>query len=206
MTNEGTHAEIISCAECDLLLDLSGEVAPSHTLYCPRCKHKLLESRPQALDHTIALCSTALIVLCIANSFPFLTLEAQGQSSTISLIDSAYALFAQGYPVLSVLIVCFIVVLPMIYLCLLLMITVPIKLGINRRPPIVLGLLVQRLLPWSMAEVFLIGVLVALIKIVALAGIVIGLSFWAYILFTVLFLQIACTVDSHQLWSWVDNA
>ena len=55
-----------------------------------------------------------------------------------------------------------------------------------------------------MTEVFLIGVLVALIKIIAMANIVMGISFWAYILFTVLFVYISNIVDPHRLWGWID--
>ena len=44
---------------------------------------------------------------------------------------------------------------------------------------------VEWLMPWSMAEIFLLGTLVSLIKITSLADIAIGLSFYAFVLFSV---------------------
>ncbi len=51
----------------------------------------------------------------------------------------------------------------------------------------------------------MVGVLVALIKIVAIASVVLGISFWAYIIFTLLFVYIASVVDNKRLWTWVEH-
>jgi paraquat-inducible protein A len=61
------------------------------------------------------------------------------------------------------------------------------------------------LLPWAMSEVFLMGVLVALIKIAAMAKIVLGMAFWAYIFFAVMFLRLVSIADTHRLWGWVEG-
>lgn len=194
---------LMACHECDLLIDLHEQLADDRVVCCPRCHHQISSGQKNALDKVLALSLTATIVLIFANSFPFLAFEAKGQSRSINLIQTVLELFVQGYPVLSILMFCFIILLPLAYLLLLLFLTLPIKLGIQRSPPIMLGRVIDALLPWAMAEVFLIGVLVALIKVVAIAHIILGISFWAYILFTILFLLISNIVDSHRLWHWV---
>jgi paraquat-inducible protein A len=55
------------------------------------------------------------------------------------------------------------------------------------------------ILPWTMAEIFLIGVLVSLIKIISMADVGLGLSFYAYLLFTVSMTVTLLYVDKHQL-------
>lgn len=61
------------------------------------------------------------------------------------------------------------------------------------------------LTPWSMVEVFLIGVLVSLIKIAAMAEVILGISFWAYIAFSVCLTATLANIDRHQLWDWLEE-
>ena len=204
MNHSVKQAHLLACHECDLLINLEIDIATEQDLVCPRCKNKITAHHKNPLDHTIALSITALLLLIAAASFPFMSFEVKGQSSTINLIDSAQALYQHGYPILALLILCFIVAFPTFYLLALLIVTVPVKLGLHRSPPVALGRLLNKLLPWAMTEVFLTGVLVALIKIIALANIVMGISFWAYIMFTVAFIHISNIVDSHRLWGWIE--
>ena len=60
------------------------------------------------------------------------------------------------------------------------------------------------LAPWNMAEIFLIGILVSFIKIVSLADIELGLSFWAYALFTLGVVFVTLFFDRRTLWSRLD--
>jgi paraquat-inducible protein A len=59
------------------------------------------------------------------------------------------------------------------------------------------------LMPWSMAEIFLIGILVAFVKIVTLADVSLGMSFWAYVLFTVCMVVVTLYPDKRRLWARV---
>jgi len=195
---------LIACHECDLLIELHSDFDEQQLLSCPRCQHKLISGHKNPLDYVVALSLSAIVTLMFAISFPFLAFQAKGQSRSIDLIDASQELFLQGFPVLAFLVLCFIVLLPLIYLISLLVVTVPVRFRLSRKPPILVGRLVNLLLPWAMAEVLLLGVLVALIKIVAMADIIIGVSFWAYILFAITFLTIANIVDHHRLWEWVE--
>ena len=58
--------------------------------------------------------------------------------------------------------------------------------------------------PWSMVEVFVIGVLVSLVKIGAMATVVLGLSFWAYVAFTVCFTASLSSLDRLHLWREIE--
>ncbi len=142
----------------------------------------------------------------MANSFPFLSFEAQGQDRTISLIESAYELFSRGFVFLAAMVYAFILLFPLLYLCCLLAILIPIKMGVKPIFPVFLGRLMSFFLPWIMAEVFIVGVLVALVKVIELADIILGVSFWAYITFVVLFTFTASVANRHQLWQWISDA
>ena len=54
-----------------------------------------------------------------------------------------------------------------------------------------------------MADVFFTGVVVALIKIIALADILFGVAFYSYLIFALFFLHLNQIVDLHRLWGVV---
>ena len=55
-----------------------------------------------------------------------------------------------------------------------------------------------------MVEVFIIAVIVALVKIAAMATVVIGISFWAYAAFTVCFTLAVSNLDRYQCWERIE--
>ncbi len=59
--------------------------------------------------------------------------------------------------------------------------------------------------PWSMVEVFVIGVIVSLVKIAAMATVILGISFWAYVAFAVCFTATFTNLDRLQLWERIEE-
>ncbi len=199
------NAQLIACYECDLLIELPEiKLKAAQQLRCPRCHHGISAGHDSPLDTVIALCITAVFTLVIACNYPFISFSAQGQSRAVTLVQTASELYSFGFPVLAFLVFSFILLLPFLYLLLLLSVLVPIKLNIRRSSPVLVGKLISWLLPWAMSEVFLIGVLVALIKVVAMAEISLGVSFWAYVAFVPMFIYVSSIVDRHRLWHWVE--
>lgn len=196
--------EITACHECDLLIELPEKVEQSKAVHCPRCSHKLTSGHQNPIDYVLAISFAALSILIIANFFPFMAFEASGQYRSITLAQASFVLYEQGFHVLSVLILLFIILLPATYLCAVIALVLPIKMQWKRNSPINLGVFIGWLLPWSMAEVFLIGVLVSLIKLVSLANIFMGIAFWSYVIFTILFTYLATIIDPYKLWHWVE--
>ena len=201
---KGQHQ--IACHECDLLIQMPGIEDTHHELRCPRCHHRILSGHSNPIEHTVALSVTGLILLAIANAFPFLSFASRGQSHSITLYQASQELFSQGFYLLAILVFSFVILMPLLYLAAILLLTAPLLLQRPTTPPMLLGIVIDRLLPWIMTEVFLIGVLVALIKIVAMADIVLGISFWAYIAFTIVFIALSGIISRQRLWHWMEYA
>ncbi|MFW5447900.1 MAG: paraquat-inducible protein A [Methylophagaceae bacterium] len=91
-------------------------------------------------------------------------------------------------------------IIPFIILCGLIYLLIPIRL--TRSPPpfsaIILRLIFV-LLPWSMAEIFLIGTLVSLVKITSLADVSLGMSFYAFVFFSIFMVATSARLDKIQL-------
>lgn len=195
----------IACHDCDLLMTVP-HMDENHTLICSGCGAKIFTKFKHPLDYTISFALSALILLIMANSFPFLSFETQGQIRTISLLQASNDLLPQGFVFLAILVYTFVMLLPTLYLALLLALLIPIKLGLKPYFSVDIGRLLGRFLPWVMVEVFIVGVLVALIKIIELADIIVGFSFWAYVGFAILFTLTVNIAHHHQLWHWIDHA
>ncbi|MBT8132547.1 MAG: paraquat-inducible protein A, partial [Gammaproteobacteria bacterium] len=135
-----------------------------------------------------------------SNSFPFLGFSAQGQERTVTLLQSVAILVTENFPSLAAIVFALIIIIPGIFLLGVVYYTSAISL--NRRLPGTRRILrwVLMLLPWSMAEIFLIGILVSFIKIVSMADVALGLSFWSYVLFSICMTVVALHLDRREVW------
>lgn len=148
----------------------------------------------------MALALAALIALMVAVSFPFISFTVSGISNRIELTQTATTLIGFHQPAVAIAIIMTIVVLPAIYLLGVLW----LQFGLLRDDPLPFSRDIARslshLTPWMMADVFIIGALVSLIKIAGLADVELGTSFWAYCAFALLLLMTTQSIDADWMW------
>jgi paraquat-inducible protein A len=148
----------------------------------------------------LALGLTALVLFVLSNSFPLLEFGLQGRRDTTFLLAGIRELYGQGMPLLASVVLFTTVLAPLLHIALLIYLYLP--LALSRRPPgFALALrTVQAVLPWSMLEIFLLGVLVAGVKLAEKATIVPGPAAWALGLLVVVLAAAATQVHPHRLW------
>ncbi len=196
----------IACRECDLLLDVP-EIDEGQRAYCPRCNHLLLRNPKNGLEYSLAFSIAGLAFLFLANIFPFLAFKSRGYEQVMTLMHSSLELYKGGSEFLAALVLVFIIVAPAILLASLIWILYPLVYKFKQAPRAFwLGRLIFAASPWSMAEIFLIGILVSLVKIATLATVILGISFWAYIAFTVCLTLALSNLDKHQFWDTLEQA
>jgi paraquat-inducible protein A len=188
----------IVCHECDYLVRLP-VLEHKQKALCPRCGYKLTTLHTDAINKLIAFSLAAILFLLAAFPFEFLSFEANGQRSAISMSGGVEVLIEHHYPLLAGLVVFATLLLPAIIMLGLLYLVLPLKFGYQPAYGQTTLNWIFKLLPWSMAEIFLVGVLVSLVKIMSLAHIGIGLSFYAYVLFTLCFVFSLVYLDKHHL-------
>jgi paraquat-inducible protein A len=206
MTNALPHLDdLIACPECDTL-HLAQDLPEGMRASCRRCGYLLMTSRQTAVARIIALALTAVVLMIAAVTFPFLSLNVQGVRNATSVLDAVLA-FSDGlaFP-LAIATAFFIIVLPLMRLVALIYALGPLMMG--RRPTRlsrVAFALAERLRPWSMAEIFIVGVAVALIKVVGMATVTVGPAFWAFagvVVITILKDQLICR---YSIWETLDQ-
>lgn len=188
----------IECHECALTVRIP-ELRESEKALCPRCGYLLSARHCNAIDRVLAFSCASLIFLGLSLFFEFLSFRSNGVESRIDVLESVLILIANDYAVLAVLEVIAIILIPSSILLGLIYLTVFLRLG--RFPPGAYQVLniVIRMLPWSMVEIFLIGTLVSLIKIVSLADIKLGMSFYAFVMFSLCMTAAILHTDKAQM-------
>lgn len=173
---------------------------------CGRCGQQLAVRHADPLDRPLALTVAAAIALVIANVTPLMGLTVAGRDATTTLAGGALQMWDQGSQVSAVMVGFCAVIAPVLHVAMLLTVLVMV-----RRPPAPrwVGLLMRwtdHLKPWSMNEVLLLGVLVALTKIAQLATVVPGVGMFAVGALVLLLPAITSTLDVREIWrriAWV---
>ena len=175
-----TGAGLIACPRCDVL-HIERELEPGETARCVRCNKVLAAPRAGAFSRLIALSFTSLVLMVGAVFFPFLEISRMGFGNETSLFGVAMA-FSDGALVpLTVALLGSIVGLPVLRSLLLVYTLLPLSRSLPPyRHAVRAFRLSEALRPWSMAEIFVIGTAVALVKIGGLANISFGPAFWAF--------------------------
>lgn len=194
---------LIACHACDLLVDVHN-LDVGQRANCPRCGHFLTRKRPDAHGKVLSYSIAALVALVAANAFPFLSFASSGLESVMTLPQTPGALFENGLPVVAFLVAAFIIAIPAAVLVLLLLLCLPLHGGRWRPWLKPVGRWVFQLQNWSMVEVFIIGVIVSLVKIAKMATVELGLSFWAYVAFSILFTLAVAALDRFQVWQEIE--
>lgn len=196
----------IACEECDLLLNLP-KLDEGQRANCPRCNHLLCRNPNNGLERALAFAIAGVVFLMLANLFPFLAFQASGREQVMNLLQSSVALYNNGNEFLAAMVLMFIIVTPAMLLICTIWVLTPLVLYNKRNfGSYWLGRLIFQTSPWSMAEIFLIGILVSVTKIASLATVIIGVSFWAYVCFTICFTIAISNIDNLHFWQKLDGA
>jgi paraquat-inducible protein A len=194
---------IMACHDCDLLNRLSREAAS--TLLCARCGAVLYRHRPDSIERSLALTLAALILFTLSNAFPFLAMKSGGFIQETTLLTGIREFWKQEMYGLSVLVLLTCVLVPLLQMVGLLFILVPLKLGL--RPAAFTARilrLIQEVAPWGMMEVFMMGILVALVKLGHMATIVPGISVFSFGALIFVMAGAFTCLDPHLLWDHLD--
>ncbi len=157
-----------------------------HLALCARCD-TILETKSEFTAHSwLAIVITAMITFTLANIYPLGTLVVQGTAKSATFLDAVVVAWQAGYPEVALLTFAVGFLLPAVHLCLLMWVLGPLAMG--RLPLFFENTLriIDHLTPWCMVPVFLLGALVAIVKLVGLATFHLGVGLFATVATAVL--------------------
>ncbi|WP_240009517.1 paraquat-inducible protein A [Marinomonas algicola] len=194
---------ITACEECDLVHQVP-QLQSGERFICSRCGHTLLNFREHVEKRILGTGISSLLMCFFALVFPFLGFSSNGAERSVTLFNIVSMLISQDYLVLSIIISLTLFVFPIVYLVSILTLVWSFHnrhISLQTKRYLVRAVVVIQ--PWLMVDVFLVGILVALVKMNSMADIQLGLSFWAFCAYVLLLLKTVMLVDRRWLWNKV---
>ena len=197
------HKKLIACPECDLLLQ-EISLPPGGAACCHCCGATLYRNLPDSINRSLALTVAAAILFLIANIFPILGINLQGNGNAVTLLQAVHDLWKQDMRLVSSLAFVTAILAPALELGMMLYLLLPLSRG---RAPLGTSLimrLLKAIKPWGMIEVFMLGVLVSLVKLVQDFKILPGVALWSFGGLTLLLAALASSFNHRDVWGYLD--
>lgn len=180
----------IICEHCDSLYE-SVPLAKGQTSQCSRCGAVLERARNLNVQQLLALSITAALLFVFANAFPVIGISLEGLSNEATLWQSVEALAQGRISLIAAVTGLAIILAPGLQIALLCWVLGFANIG--RAAPGFKACMraLEHLRPWSMLEVCLLGILVAIVKLAGMLDVHPGLGLWSLSMLTVLIILIS---------------
>lgn len=195
--SQGLH----TCLECGQISRVT-ELPPRASVRCPACRSTLDARKPHSLSRTWALVLTGFILYIPANLFPIMTMDMVGSAEKDTIMSGVIELFQSGMWAIGLLVFCASITVPLMKLVGLTWLLISVQRGqkLRRRDRTRLYRVIEFIGRWSMLDVFLLSILVAVVNLGGLATITpdVGAAFFASVVVITMFA--AKTFDPRLIW------
>ena len=185
-----------ACSSCSLIARLPDEVGDG-TLHCPRCLGELSHRKPKSLERTWALLITAAILYLPANYFPVMKITILGKTEADTILSGVEELFASGMWAIGTLIFFASITVPLLKILGLGYLLISVGRRSEWRPPerTKMYRIIEYVGRWSMIDMFMLSILVALVQLGAVATIDPGIGATCFASVVVLTMFAASSFD-----------
>jgi paraquat-inducible protein A len=187
------------CKQCDLAVELAppekGEIA-----VCPWCMGPMARHHIHPFELSLSLALAALVPFAIVLAYPFLSLSIAGLRETSTVVEISGTLWKKGFPSLGLVVFWMSIGLPGLRLLAYIYVLAPLRRGGPAPYSWLVFRLAEKITPWAMLDVFLIGVLVAVVKLRDLASVNAGVGLFAFVTLMLLAIGSSATLDREAVW------
>jgi len=191
--------DLIACHECDLLLR-KPPLQHNEKALCPRCGYELYAHRHNVVNRSLALVLAALLLYIPANFLPIMQLHLLGQTSDDTVWSGVLGLYNSQMHLIAVVVFLCSMAIPLLKLLCQLAVLLSIRLDIGRSYGLLIYRMYHHLRVWGMLEVYFMGVLVAMVKLLDLAQLNIGIGLVCFISLLLVQVWLEVVMSPHQIW------
>lgn len=194
-----TQINFTACPECDLLLHPT-DLIVGDKAHCPRCGYLLQRPRKQSVERTFALSIAGLILIFPANLMPLVGIKVLGTTKDGTLWSGVMMLFEEHMWGVAALVFLSSILFPLLNIILSLLISAHLYF---KKPNRLLGLWMrwlQHIDEWAMLEIYTLGIIVACVKLAAMAELNFGFGLYAFIALLIVTGMLASSLDKVLFW------
>ncbi len=190
------HRWRIGCDTCGMV----SRAAPGTA--CPRCGYRLRDRKPGSLQRTCALMLAATVLYLPANMFPVLTVVQLGAGTPSTILGGVRELIDYGMWPLAALVFFASVAVPVLKLVglAILLLTTHFRRTSHLRDRTVLYRIVDTIGRWSMIDIFMESILVALVQFGKIATVYPGPGAIAFAAVVILTMLASHSFDPRLMW------
>jgi paraquat-inducible protein A len=200
------RALLVNCHCCHLLSQLPASTDSREAL-CPRCNASLHQRKPNSIARTWALVLAACIFYIPANVLPITITVSMGKAQADTIMSGVIYFMATGSWSIALVIFVASVLVPLLKLLILSFLLISVQLKSDWRPHDRTRLyrITEAVGRWSMLDIFVVTILVALVKLGALANIEAGPAavYFAAVVVTTMFA--AMSFDPRLIWDEMEQ-
>ncbi|MBW2282321.1 MAG: paraquat-inducible protein A [Deltaproteobacteria bacterium] len=197
---------LIRCHGCERL-SRRRRLGAGASASCSRCGTLLQQRQPDSLSRTWALVIAAYICYVPANLYPVMVFSRLGQPEGDTILSGVQVMFEMGWWAVGGLIFFASIVVPMAKLLSLtgLLLSVQWRSSWRPRERTVLYRVVEYIGRWSMLDMFVVSLMVALIQLGAVATMEPGIGATFFAAVVILTLLAALSFDPRLIWDQMEE-
>ena len=192
---------VIVCPSCDLA-HRAGTAPAAERTRCARCRALLQRPENGRIDTAIALAFSALVLFVLSNAYPLVVIVSNGSTRATTLVGAALGLYRQDHVGLASLVFITTVVGPFLQIVSLLYLLMPLRHKRQAPGQNTIFRLLAQVRPWTFIEVFMLGALVALVRLGAYARVVPGVALWSCGFMMLTLAALTSRTSAGQFWRW----
>lgn len=199
-----TLRRLWECPDCGLR-QVVPALRPGTAAHCLRCDRLLRRARHDPLGRALALNLAALVLLGVACLMPLMSVSAGGMNLSASLFSGPESLRSDGLWELSAVVLFTSVAAPVAKVLAMIYVLAGLQLRRPWRHLRQVFAWIEWLRPWSMIEVYLLGVFVAYVKLIDLVHIELGPAIYALGALMLTLVAADAVLDRQAIWEALDR-
>ena len=200
-----TLDSLMACHECDLLVERVS-LKPNQHAHCPRCNALLHVGHKDPIMRTLIVSLSGLLLIYPAYFLPLMEMSALGLASETSIIETVVPLLNATYWIPAVALLLFAIVFPVLLLGL--GFWVSVHQYMQQFPSYLIPMLrmFEWLIRWVMPEVYVIGIIVSLVKLLDDFSVIVGTGLISFCVLMFCSLLVTTTVCKNLFWRTLQYA
>ncbi len=190
---------ILACHECGLIHRMRA-LPDGARARCRRCGATLYRERHGGLDRALVLTIAALILFVLAHSFPFMTFKLEGREQVSTLLTGVVQLYRDGMWPLALLVLCTASLAPLLKLLGDLYVLVALRSGWRGPGLARVFRYAEVVRTWAMMEVYVLGVIVAYVKLTDFAALELDIAVYSFVALIVTMVAAEASLDPREVW------
>lgn len=188
-----------ACKECGIIIDID-DFDASHQYACPRC-HSVFYRPGEDYNLVMAMVVSSSLFFLPTLFMPIMTLDIMGMTHSVTLMEAVWFFAVEGHTIIAIIAAACGVVIPLAMLGLILMMIVPVKMGYPHKRVSLFFRIYERIRGWAMAEVYLISIFVAIVKLGGMAELTLDFGLYSFLFFLLTFYISIVWFNPDDLWN-----